>query len=197
MNDDGLQEEGLVETALDEGGAIGETGEDRQDADYENEIQDDPEPLIESKVREISEGGGAWMDLWGVKDGHVMKIHIWQNAENVSDALFQLLSAMKDAEQWKLKPYEPILPLPGQTTQAPAGQPAQKAPGQAPAAPGATKPQPPAQAQAQPATAGGVLNSVKITAAPRPDGKITVQFWGAGQEICRPDDGWNCRSGCR
>ena len=105
---DEMQEEGLVESALDEGGEIGGMA-----GDYENEPQDEPAVMVsETIVHEISESAGAWMDLFGIKDGHVMKIHIWQNAQSAEDALFSLLTTMKAAERWNLKPYEPEIPLP-------------------------------------------------------------------------------------
>ena len=58
---DEMQEEGLVESALDEGGEIGGMA-----GDYENEPQDEPAVMVsETIVHEISESAGAWMDLFG------------------------------------------------------------------------------------------------------------------------------------
>ena len=53
-------------------------------------------------------GGGCWLDLYGLKDGHVVPINMTSHARTPVAALNNLMEGVKHAhEMFKLNPYSP------------------------------------------------------------------------------------------
>lgn len=123
-------------------------------------------------------GGVAWTELYGKKEGQVIKINLTSRGKDAYSALSDLLECLTMAkEQYKLSPVRPDI------TQAPQTM-------QAPIAPAPTAQAPVMQVPAElddephyePIQEGGIIRSNSFIVTPRADGKTKVDFMAAGRK---------------
>lgn len=164
---------------IDDAGDIAPTTTDDQDI-YISTLEE----LI-SSTENCDYGGGAWLDLYGMVDGHPVKINLTSHARTPESALRNLMKTVTEAiHEYKLKPYNPTSATPASapassraaaptaptTSSAPVVPPVSVA-GAAPPAPGVN------------ASAGGVIVTERVEVVPRADGKTEVKFWAANRKF--------------
>lgn len=136
------------------------------------------EELI-SSTENCDYGGGAWLDLYGMVDGHPVKINLTSHARTPGGALQNLMKTVTEAiHEYKLKPYNPTSAI---LASAPA--PSRAAAPPAPVAPPVSMARAAPPAPGVNASAGGVIVTERVEVVPRADGKTEVKFWAANRKF--------------
>lgn len=168
-----------------EKGATKETDVEVQQEQVESSVPENcSEDCMEicNNIPSLPEAGGvAFCELYGEKSDaegvkHLVKINLTARGLTAKYALADLLEALVTArEVYHLNPYNPYERVPQPTpTATPMVQPTTPAVAQ-PAEPVYENIQPAPQAQ-------NVLQVVKISSTPKPEGKVTIGFFGAGRK---------------